>query len=426
MLSYVYITLYVLAWVVTLILYQRKRKAIDAGSVLLVSYLVLAILSFFLYESGIYDFKRIELLPFVYLYSLLLLVSMPVFKYDSFKIDRIQEPSSLILNTVSLVFIISTIVWIPSVLSEFTSGNSVLFLDAYVGAELYNDAYNIAYFGDDADDGLNLPAIISGNMSVLGVLLLFYYLTLEKGNRLVLIGLLVSNISLILPSLLRGQRNGIIETMLVMVVTYFALKKFIPKRVNRQIKIVGLALVIVSLIPFITITFSRFSESNLGAGGSLLYYAGQANLFFNNYGLDGGGIRYGDRTVPLFKRVLGFENVPRDFWERRHKYSHLKIDDGVFITFVGDFTLDFGPVAAAIILMLFTAYIINRTRIRNQRLLFHQLILLHLVMYLCIIGSFKLYPYADAGGNIKLVVLFIAYGIFRWDYKRRVKLGPAI
>jgi hypothetical protein len=144
------------------------------------------------------------------------------------------------------------------------------------------------------------------------------------------------------------------------------------------------------------------------------------NLNFNNYGLDDGGIRYGDRTFPLFKRMLGFDNVPHNFWERRDKYPNLKVNDEVFISFVGDFTLDFGPFIAPLIFILFTFFILNLTRIRNGRILFHQLILVHFVMCVCMQGGMKLFSFSDLA-NLRIIVCFIAYIFFRFDSENKHK-----
>ena len=166
---------------------------------------------------------------------------------------------------------------------------------------------------------------------------------------------------------------------------------------------------------------SRFGESEAGSESSVFFYAGQENLYFNNFGLDNGGLRYGDRTFPLFKKMLGFENVPDNFWERRSKYPNLQINDEVFIGFIGDFTLDFGPFITPFIFIFFTIFILNKTIIRNKVILFHQLILLHFVMCLCMLGGMKLYPFSDVGGNLQLIIYFLAFLFFRLVYAYSLK-----
>jgi hypothetical protein len=196
------------------------------------------------------------------------------------------------------------------------------------------------------------------------------------------------------------------------------LKKYISGKINNVIKTIGIVLIIAISVPIVAITISRFDRPGSGgAMSSVLFYTGQENLYFNNYGLDNGGLRYADRTFPMFKRMLGFDNVPHNFYERRAKYPNLKINDEVFVGFVGDFALDFGPYIAPLIFIFFTFFILNNTRVRNGRLLFHQLILLHFVMCICIQGGMKLFSYPDVS-NLRIITIFIAYWAFRIDYEQ--------
>ena len=202
-------------------------------------------------------------------------------------------------------------------------------------------------------------------------------------------------------------------------IAYFFFKRFIPQNINKKVKIVGISIIGALLFLIALITVSRFTDEG-GVGSSVYGYTGMQNLNFSKYGLDNGGIRYGDRTCAIFKKMLGFSNVPNNFWEGRDKYPHLKIDDGVFIGFVGDFTLDFGPIFALIIFILFNVFVINHTRIYSKTIKFHQLVLLSFVFNICMEGGMKLYPYAYTD-NLRIIVYFIAYFIFRFDYENNYK-----
>lgn len=411
------LVLYVAVWIVTLIVYKKRKQHFDAGSVLLFSYLLYSIMSLLLYIKGnpFTTFNQIQIFPFIYLYLMLMLAISPVLKYNDNKILEIQKPNTNLLNIVSIIFIVASLAHLPTVISDFVTGLIKLIITSSGGQELYDDALYSSYSLGDGNIS-NFAAIISGAMSGIGVLLFFYYLTLNKPNILILIGLFLSGIIGILTSISRGQRGGIVETLFVMIITYFALRKFIPTKINNRIKIIGIFLIIAIALPFFALTISRFGNKEGNSESSIYYYAGQANLNFNNYGLDDGGIRNGDRTFPLFKRILGFDNVPHNFQERRQKYPNLKVNDEVFITFVGDFTLDFGPFIPLLIFIFFTLFILTKTRIRNGTIRFHQLILLHFVMCVCMLGGMKLYPFSDVAGNLRLIVYFVAYFIFRLDY----------
>ena len=418
LISNINIALYILAWIVTIILYHIIRKTIDAGSILLFTYLIYAITSLILYNSPFYHFNRIRLFPFIYLFVILMLVFWPILKYNANKINEIQKVPSIYFYIISIIFIIASLVQLPTIISDFAFSIKKIMTSSSGGLDLYNKTLAQAHSIGDGRIS-NFASIISNAYGNFGILLFFYYLTRKKRSKLILIGLFISSIISILSNISLGQRGPILETILSMIITYFALRRFFQPKVNRIIKIAGCSLLIASLIPVIALTISRFGNSTKGSMSTVYYYGGQENLYFNNYGLDDGGIRYGDRTFPLFKRILGFENVPKNFMERRDKYPHLKINDEVFCTFVGDFTIDFGPVIATSIFLFFTLFVVIKTKIRNGIIRFHQLILLHFVMSVCMIGGMKLYPFSDVGGNLQLIGYFIAYMFFRLDYNFR-------
>ena len=420
--SNINIVFYIILWLLTFTAYHLKRRQFDAGSVILLTYLVYSIMSLVLYNyDQPYYFYPIKLLPFIYLFLMLLLAVSPILVFNDKKIQQIYKPHLYLLNTVAIIYIASSLAHLPTIISDFSTNIIKLVIETSGGKELYDEAMsNTLDMGDGSIS--NFAAIISGAFSSLGILLFFYYLTFKKTNKLILIGLFLSIIVSLLSSISLGQRGLIIEIMYATIITYFALKKFMPNYIKKTVKIAGFLLIIIITLPIVFLTNSRFEKDEGGPIASVIYYAGQENLYFNNFGLDNNGIRYGDRTIPLFKRMLGYYNVPNNFWERRQKYPNLKINDEVFYTFVGDFTFDFGPILATIMFVLFTFFVIQKTKIRNGRILFHQLILIHFVMIVCMLGGLKLYSFSDVGGNLQLIVYFLVYIVFRLEYDISLKL----
>ena len=412
--------LFIIAWIVTFAKYQKKKQYFDAGSILIISYLIYSISSLFLYNDPFWgaEFTQLRLFPFIYLYLMLMLAALPIFKFNVLKIIEIQKPSNVLFNTISIILIICTFALLPEGLPKLVSGFIRILLDSSGGLDVYKETMEASARMNIGDGKIsNLPAIISGLLSDIGILMFFYYLTLKKRNIFITIGLLIACIYPILDNIAISQRGPVMDRMFTVLISYFALRKFIPKNINNIIRITGIILIIIITIPIVAITISRFDRP--GSGGSmssLLYYTGQENLYFNIYGLDNGGLRYGDRTFPMFKQMLGFDNVPHNFYERRAKYPNLKINDEVFVGFVGDFTLDYGPFIAPLIFIFFTFYILRHTKARNGRILFHQLILIHFVMCICMQGGMKLFSFADTG-NLRIISVFLAYFAFRIDYE---------
>jgi oligosaccharide repeat unit polymerase len=405
-----YLFIYLFAWTVVFLWHQKKKKNFDSGSLILLIYILGSLASIMLFNGDYYTFNELRIFPFIYQFLMLLLISWPIIKYDPKKIIKIYSPSSRSLNIVSIIFIISSVVSVFSIILNFGETINILITDSVGGTDLYNEAWNI---GLDQNDGVisNLPAIISSAMSGVGILLTVFYATLKNRNNLIFIGLIISIIIIILPSIASGQRNGIIETAIVTITTFYFLKFLISKVLRKKIILFASIFLILISLPFVYITISRFGETS-GASESLYFYAGQEKLYFNNYGLDNGGLRYGDRIFPFFKSIIGFD-VPQNFWERRAKYNNLKINDEVFTGIVGDFTLDFGPITTLLIFILATLFVLNKTKPRNGIIYFYQLIPLHFLIYSCTIGGFKLFPFADLSGNLKFIVYIMAYVFFK-------------
>ena len=417
------LVLNIIAWIVTFAKYQKKKLYFDAGSIIIFSFLLYSISSLFLFNDPFWSseakFKQLHLFPFIYLYLMLMLAAWPVTRLRKLKIIEIQKPTNLLFNTISIILIVCSLALLPEILPKIVSGLIRIVFDSAAGLDIYNDTMHYSNIKNIHDGKIsNLPSIIAGLLSDLGILMFFYYLTLKKRNRFITIGLIIACIIPILDNIAMSQRGPVLDRVVTVIISYFALRKFIPRNINNVIKKTGIIFVVAITIPIVAITTSRFDRvGSGGAASSLLFYSGQQNLFFNNYGLDNGGLRYGDRTFPLFKRMLGFDNVPRNFVERRAKYPHLKINDGSFIGFVGDFTLDFGPFVAPLIFIFFTFFIVRHTRVRNGKMLFHQLILVYFVMCICIQGGMKLFSFADLS-NLRIITIFIAYIAFRFDYEQ--------
>ncbi|HYC49745.1 MAG TPA: O-antigen polymerase [Gemmatimonadaceae bacterium] len=406
---------YIVVWLLAFMVYQARKRCFDAGSLLLMTYLLYAVLSLLLFRSEYYPFEPMRAFPFVYLFLLQLLAFYPVLRFDATRIDAIQRPSRFVLLPVCLVFIGASLSQVPGIVSGFTEIVIRLLTTPTGGQDLYNEAMAESYSLGDGSIA-NMPSIITNAYGNFGVLLLFYYVTLERRSRLITLGLLVSCLIGIVQNVALGQRGPIQEAIYAFVITYLAVRRWYSPRLNRRIQLVGLAIVALAAVPLVYLTASRFGESNDKALQSTYFYLGQQNLFFNNHGLDNNGIRYGDRTVPLFKRMLGFEGVPNNFHERRDKYPNLAINDEVFVGFAGDVVLDFGPWVAPVLFLAFTAVVLAGTRVRDGTIRFHQLLLLHFVMTVGMLGGIKLYPYSDVGGNLQLIVYLGAYALFVVDH----------
>lgn len=406
--GYILVLTNMIIWVLALFFYQKRKRVYDAGSFVLTLYLFYSVCSFMFFNSpdsaGLY--RDITIFPNIYFFFLFFIAFLPIRNYDYRKAQTISLPSGKIINLVAYLIILLSLISFPASIDRIGTGLTMIMLESEGGKELYEaTADTISSTGSGSLS--NITAVLFSAFSCIGVFLFFYYLTQDwKKNKIIVIGLGVSMVLGLFSAIASGSRNGPVNNLLGIVATFFLFKGFYNDKIKRVVKYVGIIVVALVIVPVLAITASRFGEDN--SSSSILEYAGQANLNFNKYALDDNGIRYGDRTVPLFKRMVGFSNVPKNYIERRAKYPHLKINDESFVTFIGDIAIDYGPILCAIIIIGFSIIFIHKTKQNNKRMSFGKLLLLHFILYIFVQGG-TLFPFADAGGNLRIVAYLLVY-----------------
>lgn len=407
---------YLLIWILTFGWYQYKRNVLDGGSAIILSYIAYAFFSILTLNNPIpvamYAYEPLKLFPFIYLYVMLMIALSPVIYHHLAPVRAIEDPHTRTINILSIIIIISSVMLIPDIIGNFGDGLVKLFTDNDAGKDAYEEQLKEA--GDSGSSISNLAAIVYNMLFDISVFLCFYLLSLKKKNWLIIIPLFLSFLVGIFMAIMKGQRGIVILNVLTVFVGYMVFREYISKKINRTIQTLGITCVLIISLPIVAITISRFDNRGGGSTVSdyLNWYIGQANLYFNNYGLDAGGIRYGDRTMNLVKRLID-PSTPSNFMERRAKYHNLKLDDNVFSTFVGDFTIDYGPVVAVVIFIVFNAYVLIRIRPRGDTIKLHQMLLLFFTICICMQGGMCLFSFSDTA-NLRILAFGLLYAYLRY------------
>ena len=396
-----WICLYAICWVISLIVLYKRNHRMGISGFIISTYIFYAVFSLILYNNADYgsNYKAMRLFPFIYLFIMLFLSLLPAIRFDGFSISHIVRPNQVILDSFSVVFIIVSLILLPSYLSSIREGLVLLTVDSSGGFDLYADTHSMR---GASRSFMDIPFVIFSMFSYIAVLVFFYYLTLPKSNKILLVGLSISMVINLLAPISKGLRTETILMIFAIIAAYILVKKWLPERRNKMIRILGTIFFSIVFLLLAVLTVSRAVGSSIETNSSVVDYVGQANLNFNNYGLDAGGIRYGDRTCRIFKEILLFDNVPNNPAERRIKYSKLFIDDYYFYTFVGDFTIDFGPYIAAILFVLSSLFFVSQTKPRKGELTFSQFLILYLAVLIPLQGGMYLFNFSD-GGNYTLI-----------------------
>lgn len=405
------IIFYFLLWVLTLIVYQRKGRQIDAGTAIIGTYVFYAFFSILTLNRPItffdyYDFNHLTLFPFIYLFAMLLIALSPAIQYHCYPAQQIQDPNTRIFYIIAVVSILSALFLLPNILMNLDDGLLKLMTDTDAGKDAYEEQLENA---SESGGGIsNIPAILFNALSEISIFIFFYFLTFKKKNAWLLSGLCIPIIVSVLQPIMAGQRGPVIYTVLTVFLAYMFFKQFFSEVVKKVIRYVGIISVIAISLPVIAITVSRFSTMRQSTITDYLnWYVGQGNIYFNNYALDDNGIRYGDRTFNLVKRVIS-SDASTNYVDRRSTYSDLYVNDDVFTTFVGDFTIDFGPIVAFLIFVFFNAWVLYATRVTRDTLKVQQALLLYFTMCICMQGGMTLFSFSDTS-NLKMICFALLY-----------------
>ena len=413
--DYLLTTGYLVIWVLTLVAYQWLNRSLDGGTAVMATYVLYAVFSILTIEDALFShsFEPLKLFPYIYLYFMLMVALSPAIYYHANPPNSIRPPYTKVLAVLAVIIIMCGLLQIPSIVSNFGTGIVKLFLDSDAGKDAYAD-----HLEDVEGSGSairNLPAVIFNSLFDISVFLCFYMLTLKKKNYWVVAGLVVAIFIGTLLPVMQGLRGSVIISILTVGLGYMFFRRFLSRTVNRVVQAIGTFAAILVMLPVIAITVSRFSErSDSGISGAISWYVGQGSLYFNNYGLDAGGIRYGDRTANLFKRLID-SDTPKNFSERRDKYYYLQMDDYYFTTFVGDFTIDYGPVATVFIFLIFNLLVITQIRPRDGTMRLDQMLLVWFTLCICMQGGMTLFAYSDTAG-LRIVTQGSLYCYLRLHY----------
>lgn len=403
-----------LLYIATFFIYQKRVKRFRLGSFILLFYSLLSVGSIWLYNiDSVWTFERITIFPFVYLYIVLMISFFPLLKFSNKRISNIKMPDDMVMNMISVVVIVVYLCFFfQTILSNFSL--SSLF-DPMTLAENYEvKSDNVGY-----DDGkINIFGILKNFFnSILWVL--FMYNWIQK-KRFFTIGVLGAIIISVFTSLAWGARGPLVFIVMQIPFIYFIFSPLMTQGMRRKYLFTVLGVVAFIFIGGAALTLGRFDDaSNFTIVDIVLYYASSNFIKFDNFVLDVGGCRYGDRVFPLIRVLLGLDTAG-DYKTRRLLYSNLKVDDSQFTFFVGEFVIDFGPIMAFLIIAFFSIYFYKK--VVAEKYDFGTILLLSLAYNIVVVG-FTLFPYSEISGNLSIVYIVFWIFLFKYFTSKRLVLG---
>lgn len=406
-LSYLIITSSI--WIIIGVLFISKYSLKRIGSLYLIMYLIMYIFSIDTYIRFPHRYEGLNFFALILYIFFISIYTIPLAKIN-FNKTKLRHPTALKVNIVAIFIIITSLLGLVEIIQNFSIGIVGLLSDDDYGAQMYHELRNSSNF--ESKSGLaisNLISVFSNITKGIAPLFFLYYLSRPKINVIIVVGLLLSSFITILNGISTGSRFAIISSLMNIIAFLYVMNNFYIKTIKRIINTIVLSIAILAFIGTAAITTSRATREKFNPLESIERYACQANLVFGEYALDAGGCRNGDRTFPLIKMIFTSE-VARTYTDRLQKYSYMKVNESQFISFVGDFILDFGPILGSAILLLLWLFIYVKLKPRKI-ISFNYLIILYLTIE--ILNGFYLYPFVDIGGNLHLLSLLLLYFYFK-------------
>lgn len=410
--STLYIIFNALLWSVLLLSYYYKKKKLGVGGYIILLYMIISILCIHLYNNpyALGMFEDIKIFPYIYLFFMINIVLLPIYYIDSKDILYIEPPTELLFNLVVAIIVLLSLYDIVDVLHNLKNGLFLLFVDESYGRDAYQSVVDSMQY--NSDNSTNILNVISNVAKWISPPFLLYYIALDNKNKYLFIGLIVSSLIMPLSAISLGSRGSLAMFIFNMFFGYMFIRRFISNHIKKKVQYFSIFSCVLLLIPFLLVTISRSLGDLNRVAFSIERYLCEGFLRFNNYGLEPNGCRYGDYTLVVFKEVLGLDPA-KGYIDRILKYPNLRMDESVFYTFVGDFTLDFGPIISVLIFIFISTFFYRLLKIKNRVMGFHQYLLFYLLLIGCI-GYYQ-FPLGRIEGNLQLIALLLLSVVFKLD-----------
>lgn len=411
---YLLIIIDVILYSASFIYYWSRIKRMNVGLFILlitaISHIGMIPYFFILKNIGSYEILNLSLVPFVFLYLMIILGLHPfiirkrILKADMGRNERILFHFSV------LIIIIAIEPLLENVILYFTSHH------------VYSDIYD-----EKRSEELNIYSDIGGRLmnitryvTVLSTILLFYYLSNFKKNKYIILGLSIVQLNYFLNAINTASRGAIVSQMFMCILCFLIFYNTYSKKLLTKIKKYSPLLLIPFFLFLYSISVSRYDSSKKTTrnfDGFILLYLSEGPLKFNSQMWDGNHNTNGDVNLNFFKYLLGYDTYTT-YESRDEHYTRIngrRIEQ--FYTYVGDFVSDFGVFGAFVVCVLL--FFLSRKLLgRDKQIPFHNIIIIVLILHMYSIG-FTSNLYRAFFFQKCLLVMTIVFFFLKYNYKRK-------
>lgn len=345
-----------LAYCSLLMYYLHKYKSINLGIIVLFIFAIASIGSIWYYSFDITPtfFPHVYPIPLIYLFILVWICLKPFLDFDISRINGIDDSGirPVLLGIAGFLSVFTLLPFFELIMKAFSVSLEGSFLGQMYEADLDRSYYLFSPFG-------NFSFALIRHTGPLPVILFFYLLTIKKANKLLIIGTLLSALTMTLFSFMAGSRGGVIGWVCTFIFGALLFRNSLSPKIYKLIKICGVFFLVGVVFIFIAISFSRvgygdsYQSSSFSVERWFAQYLGMGFLYFSDLVWNMTKFSDGDQNFGLIKSWIGLYNYAsyENYIFTMENYLGVKLTE--FYTFIGDIYCDFGRVGTIIFSVIF-------------------------------------------------------------------------
>lgn len=241
---------------------------------------------------------------------------------------------------------------------------------------------------------------------------MFFICVINRFNLLITYSMLLGSVTMLINQVAQGNRAAAVMFLAMFIFCYYVFKDWLDRRSRRRVRIMGVALGMISAVVLIAFTLQRFGgggRAGVGLSGGTLAYIGMQPYTFAEVLSDDHGVRYGIRQLlPLFYGG----NDPFTAGERIYPF------EWQFGTYLMNLYLMYGQVSLFIGAIVVPTFFMIWMRKRDKKQDYAYLLAYLLYFQFMIEGVFYL-MLGSRGGNLYILIVIMLYWATRVLVKRR-------
>lgn len=264
-------------------IYIIRKRGVDISACIIGAYMVSAFLSIYLLKNSIdYSDKNPSFLPSIIYCSMITLVTIPFYRFDSTRVRDFPKVNIRVFNFLSWVliigFVFSIFLFKDDILLRLAFGQEIGTLRGQAGSDLGTAQASLS----GPFRALSSLFMTFLSLSPVSFILFFYSVTFLRKKLYFNILLFLSSFGCLIASIIGIDRSVFFYWTIDFIFIYVLFRPYLSKKIKKYTAIIGMCMLSLVATYLIIMTLSRFEDR---AAESFFDYFGQSYLNFVGFGI---------------------------------------------------------------------------------------------------------------------------------------------